>query len=329
MKSKSIILSVVVAAQMIGCSHKTDEPPGASASEKEKSPESRVKHGSTGEVVITLDGATQKTIGLQVAALAPAQLPPSIKSYGRVLETAQFASQVADLVVAMATKEASQHELQRLKTLAGQNNTSQRALQAAEAAAIRDETQAQAAHLHLISTWGSVLASRTDLPALAQSFASLSNALVQLNLPASQTLRSPPLGARIQTLSTNAASIEAQFAGEAPKVDAQFQSQGFFFLVSSNASKLTPGAAVSGFITLAGEPRVGVLLPREAIVRFNGTTWVYRQTSEETFTRIEARLEETLPSGWFASENLKPEDKVVVTGAQMLLSEELKGQIEE
>jgi len=40
-------------------------------------------------------------------------------------------------------------------------------------------------------------------------------------------------------------------------------------------------------------------------------------------------LQQALPDGWFVAPPLKPQDKVVVTAAQMLLSEELKGQIEE
>src|SRR5436190_23693522 len=98
MKPKSLVLLIALAAQMTGCSHKTGEPAEAAASEKEKAAESRVKHGANGEVVITLDGATQKVMGIQVTALRSAQLPSSIKSYGRVLETGQLASQVAELV---------------------------------------------------------------------------------------------------------------------------------------------------------------------------------------------------------------------------------------
>jgi len=70
-------------------------------------------------------------------------------------------------------------------------------------------------------------------------------------------------------------------------------------------------------------------VPREAVIRFNGTTWVYVQTADNTFQRTEAALDRPLEDGWFVREGLKPQDKVVTVGAQQLLSEELKGQSSE
>ena len=69
-------------------------------------------------------------------------------------------------------------------------------------------------------------------------------------------------------------------------------------------------------------------MPRETVVRFNGTTWVYVQTGDDTFQRTEAKLDRPLDKGWFVREGLKPQARVVSVGAQQLLSEELKGQIE-
>jgi hypothetical protein len=327
MKPKSFFLLLFLAVQLAGCSRKGGEPAGTPP---EKPAESRVKHGANGETVITLDLETQKTMGLQVAAVIQAQMPPSIKAYGRVMDIGQMAVPVSELAAATAISEASQKEVERLKTLAGQNNTSQRSLQSAEAAATRDQALVQAARLRLVGAWGTTLARRADLPVLVQSLASLSNVLVQLNVPAGQALASPPSSARIVTaLASNAVPVGAEFAGIAPTADAQFQGQTILFLVSTNTSHLAPGTSVTGYISLPGEPLVGTLLPRNAVVRFNGTTWVYRQISQEIFTRIEVLLQQPLPGGWFVGTPLKPEDKVVVAAAQMLLSEELKGQIEE
>ena len=77
--------------------------------------------------------------------------------------------------------------------------------------------------------------------------------------------------------------------------------------------------------TLPGEKQSGVTVPRNAIVRFNGTAWVFLQTGDDTFQRTEVELERPLQDGWFVREGLKPEAKVVTTGAQQLLSEEFKG----
>ena len=78
----------------------------------------------------------------------------------------------------------------------------------------------------------------------------------------------------------------------------------------------------------SGEALAGVMVPRTAIVRFHGDAWVYVQTGADTFERVAIALDHPLADGWFVRAGLKPQAKVVTTGAQQLLSEELKGQIE-
>jgi hypothetical protein len=320
-------LLLVVVVFLGGCSQKQES---ATSTASEKSPEPRVKRDANGNVSVTLDPDTRKISGLEVQDLTQAQLPQSIKSYGRVLDGGQLATQFAELAAAIANSEVSQKELQRLKTLVAQNNASERALQTAEATATRDQSQVQALRLRFISVWGKMITERSDLPVLVQSLASLSNVLVQLNLSAGETLASAPSGARIlPALSTNSTPVDAQFAGTAPTVDPQLQGQGFFFLVSNSSANLLPGAAVTGYITYSGETQTGVLVPRSAIVRFNGMSWVYQQTSDTSFSRIEVHLLQPLAEGWFVRGPLKPGDKVVTLGAQLLLSEELKEQVSE
>jgi multidrug efflux pump subunit AcrA (membrane-fusion protein) len=126
-------------------------------------------------------------------------------------------------------------------------------------------------------------------------------------------------------LEFGASPVDAKFIGPAPTVDPQFQGRGFLFLVSPNQARLIPGAAVTAFLPLPGEPATGVTVPREAIIRFNGATWVYVQTGGETFERREVALESPGEAGWFVRGGFKPGDAVVTAGAQQMLSEELKG----
>ena len=63
-----------------------------------------------------------------------------------------------------------------------------------------------------------------------------------------------------------------------------------------------------------------------ALVRHEGEVFVYVQTSDELFLRQEIELDHPLSEGWFVDEGLKPGQKLVLTGAQQLLSEELKGE---
>ena len=317
-------LAFAAALMVAGCSKEKKEE--AKPADEEKKPEapSHVQHGTNGETIIKLDAATQKTMGLEVVTLEVAHLNPQIKAYGRVLDYSALAAAVADLTTSQAADAASEAEVKRLKTLAAQSNASDRALQAAEATAAHDQAQLTAARLKLTASWSSALADRQDLGDLVQKLGSLNAALVELDVPGGEAIPAPPTGARLLSLADQTKPFDAQVLGPAPSVDPQMQGRGFLLLVEPNPYKLAPGAAVNGFLQLPGEPQAGVSVPRETLVRFNGAAWVYRQTGDETFERIEVSLDQPLESGWFVTERLKAGDKVVKVGAGQMLSEELK-----
>ena len=285
-----------------------------------------MKHGTNGAAVITLDAATQKIMGLQTAPLAPATLPRQVKGFGRVLDPAPLAALAGDLATALAANAASQAELRRLKTLATQQNASERAVQAAEAVAVRDQTQVEAVRLKLLTSWGPAIARRQDLSGFVQTLGAQSSALIEIDLPAGQPLEGAPTSALLIPSASEDKPIQARYLGRAPAVDPQMQSRGYLFLVEPNESQLAPGAQVSALLELAGEPQSGASLPRPSIIRFNGAAWVYLQTSETSFERVEVKLEFPLAEGWFVPAGFGAAGKVVIAGAQQLLSEELKSQ---
>ncbi|MBI3851557.1 MAG: hypothetical protein HY298_14965 [Verrucomicrobia bacterium] len=301
----------------------------AAEAEREKpvAAESKVTRDASGETIVTVDEETQKRIALQIAALAAAELQPEVKGYGRVLDPAPVAALVNELVAAHFAAQASGKEFERLKLLADQNNASARALEAAEATARRDQLQMQSLRTKLALTWGKALAEGDDLPGFAQSLATHENALVRIDLPAGESLPSPPLSARIVSLAEESKPVTAEFFDVAPAVNAQTQGQGFLFLVKSNQFRFAPGAAVLGYLRIAGQAQSGAVIPRNAVVRFNGKPWVYFQSGNQTFTRREISEDQPLAEGWFAAQGMKAGDRVVVQGAQMLLSEEQKYQI--
>ena len=73
--------------------------------------------------------------------------------------------------------------------------------------------------------------------------------------------------------------------------------------------------------------RSGVLIPEDAIVRFAGESWIYLQNNPDYFER--SILDTTLSnSDGVFSQQIKPDQMIVIVGAQTLLSEELRHQIE-
>jgi hypothetical protein len=112
--------------------------------------------------------------------------------------------------------------------------------------------------------------------------------------------------------------------GAVPAVDPRTQSRGFLFLVSSNAAKFAPGSAVTGYLQTSGEPQAGFVIPRSSIIRHEGATWIYLETNGTNFFRRGVALDRPLENGWFVTGGVRAGDKVVVTGAQAVFSEELK-----
>jgi type IV pilus biogenesis protein CpaD/CtpE len=301
------LLTVILAAALAGCAKKEE----AQREEKPPPPKNTV----------TLDEDKQKQMELGTEALAAAQLSPQITAYGRVVDPAALAAVVGDFTTARAANDASQAELKRLRTLAAQSNASERALQAAEAAAARDQAQFESARLKLLATWGDAIAGRDDLPAFVQSLGKMEAALVRIDLPAGQTLKETPNKARLVTLS--GAAMDAAFLGETPMVDPRTQSREFLFLAQPNSLKLAPGAAVTGYLQIAGEPLSGVVIPRSAIIRQEGETWVYFKPNATNFVRRVVALEYPLENGWFVSRGVAAGETIVVTGAQTVFSQEL------
>jgi len=90
---------------------------------------------------------------------------------------------------------------------------------------------------------------------------------------------------------------------------------------------LRAGMRVLARAGLGGAPVAGVIVPAQAVVWHAGKAWAYLKQDEQTFARHEVSAAEELDGGWFNAGGFQPGDEVVVSGAQLLLSEELKYQI--
>ena len=312
----------MIGGLMLGC-RRTDHPLATEKEVPKKAELSPAHSAATGESTIMLDLEAQKRLALKVEALTSAQLQPEFKGYGRVLDPAPLAALIDELAVAYVTAQTSSKEFERVKLLASQNNTSVRALQASEATARRDQLQAQSLRTRLALTWSQALAKREDLPEFVQSLTTRQSALVRIDLPADEPPPSLPVSARMVSLADATKPVRADFFDESPSVDLQTQGRGFLFLVQPNAEKLAPGAAVTGWLQFPGAPLNGLVVPRSAVIRHQGAGWIYLQANGTNFSRHPISLDRPMEHGWFVTNGVALGDHIVVTGAQILLSEEL------
>lgn len=300
------------------------EPDVPAEGVEESAAGSFVRHETNGATVLKIDPEVQARMGLETAALEATTLVPEVKGYGRVLDPTPLSALVIETATARAALEASTREFQRLQVLVKTQNASARALEAAEAAMKRDELVLASTLPRLQLGWGQTIATRPDLPAFARSLVEQRAAVVRVDVPLSEAHKAAPSGGRLALLTAPDDFAEAEFLGAAPSADPQWQNQGFLFLQKTNP--LSPGAAVVAWLRIPGGTQTGVTVPRAALVRQAGDVFLYRQTAADTFARQLVELDRPTDAGWFVREGFKPGEKVVIVGAQQLLSEELKGQ---
>jgi len=291
--------------------------------QESKAEKSRLKRSPNGETIVAFDAETQKRIGLKVESPAATQWQPELNGYGRVLDPAPLAALMTDLAQAQVAAETSRREFERLRTLAAGNNASARALQAADATATRDRLLAESLRTRTMLEWGKAIPERDDPPAFVKSLTTGERTLVRVDLPGGERRSSAPLSARLVPLGDNGQPVTGEFFDTAPAVDPQTQGQGFLFLIAGRPPGFSPNAAVTGYLKIAGEPLSGVIVPGPAVIRHEGRAWVYLQTGEQEFTRREILLDRPAENGWFLASGVTDKDRIVVNGAQAILSGEL------
>jgi hypothetical protein len=286
-----------------------------------------------GTAVPRSPAATHETPTPAVAGLAFAQpksiaLAPEVPGYGRVLDPAPFRAGLTELETARAAATASAQEFTRVRKLHEENaNASAQAVETAESAKSRDQVQLAAAQARLLTGWGPALAGHPDLPDLARGLAAGEVALVRIDLPAGEVPSAPPVGARVAPLTEDSTPQNVELLGAAPTVDPQAQGRGYLALW--RGAPAPSGTALRAVLTLPGESRNALVLPRSAFVRHAGAVFVYVQAAKGGCEKRVVALGPALEPGLVVSAGVEAGDRVVVSGAQQLLAAELLGATKE
>jgi hypothetical protein len=90
---------------------------------------------------------------------------------------------------------------------------------------------------------------------------------------------------------------------------------------------LIPGINLPVFLS-SGPTRAGVIVPRSAVVWWQGNASCYVEESPGKFTRRAISTANPVSNGWFVTEGIDADARIVTTGAQTLLSEEFRSQIQ-
>lgn len=294
-----------------------------------------------GRTVIRLSPQTQAREGIRSAPVQQAARRAELRATAVLLPVNDLATLRNNYVAARTKWQTDQLALntartqeQRVTALYQQNqNMSLKAMQDAQAAYRTDQAQVQAdeqqAELQLDSVrqrWGAAVTRwvAANSPALGAVLAQRS-LLAQVIFPPDEVAQAP---AQLSLSAPSHRFIPATLVGPLPQVNPQIQGISFLYLVPSR-SGIAVGMNLVAVVPV-GRRVQGSLIPQDAVVWWQGKLWAYEQSSANTFTRQEVPTASPVAGGYFVPGQIFPPGTNIVTaGAQTLLSEEFRGNIQE
>jgi len=277
-------------------------------------PEAPTSSDRDGEVRI--DAAEQKRIGLTLAPVTATTAPSITHGFARGLDTGALAAIEAEIVTARAAANASRAEAARLALLASQDQSaSVKSVQAARAQAAGDVARADLASRRIGLEYGAGLArlSPAARRALIADIAAGRAALVRIDVP----------GARLADLThvrIDGGGGSIRVIGPAAAADARLQSAGVLAILRGPVGGSATNGRILGVTIEQGGAASGVAVPRDAVLRWRGGLWVYRQAGPEMFTRVELVNARAITGGWFVESGLAPGSRVAIGAAGTLLA---------
>ncbi len=277
------------------------------------------------ETAVTLSAETARANDIVVTTLAPAEQRDAIIGNATVVDVTELVNATSQRAAALAQREqaaarltASRAELQRLRVLnADDRNVSDRAVQEAAANVAMDEASVRSADNAAASAeaaarqrWGVALTH-------ARALAARDEALLEVVFTANGV---PP--ARIRVAGAAGAPVVARYLAPAPRVDARLQKPLHQYVAPARDLP-------TGFVTTihAGLQPQGVFIPRGAVVWYGDKALVFVEEAPGHYAprAIDATV---AADGGFIVDALKPGQRIVTSGAQQLLSEQHKPEVE-
>lgn len=307
---------------------------------------------------VTLPLATQINSGIQTAKVLSTSFQGEIKSFGNVVAIDQlidgkatYLNLQSNLNLARVGSLQKNQQYQRLKTLnADDKNVSDLALQEALAALQADTANITAIGLQLKNLqtnlqlrWGKALAKiafSENVPPHLANLLNKNNVLIQISLPLNTAPPAQDSIVNITPLTESSAPIQATYVSPAATSDSNGFGNTFYY--SAPADSLRIGMRVNVEVRAhADDTRNGAIIPSNAVVWYAGKPWAYFKEPQITHEKQSAQAKKTVKNqsslfvrkpistdieinaGWF-NQGIEPETEIVVSGAQLLLSEEFK-----
>ena len=277
-------------------------------------------------VLLKIDAATQRRLGVTTAPLAAGRRTAAVSGFARALDPVPLATLDSDIAAAAAAAAASQAEAARTRALnAADQTVSKQVAETAQATARGDAAKLQLLRRRLGLEWGPSLASDARRARVISDIAAGRAALVRID--SAQGLAAQRGSVTIDLGPEGVA--HAVILGPTRSGDPRLQSTGVLALVSgAQAVHFGVGTTAPASI-VTGSGLEGVVLPRAALLRTAGQTFVYVRRDAASFERRAVAGALSDPKGLFAPRGFKAGEAVAVTGASQLFAAETPSKAEE
>ena len=273
------------------------------------------------EPVFTLSAADQSRLGLKEQTLKLQKRATQIDAFAKVLDPGPLAQLQSDLLAAIASAKASKAEADRTRALKAANGgIADKDVEAAQAQAGNDLSKLELLRRRIGLEWGPGVEKLSDAKraALVQALSRGQAALVHVDTPSNAGQE----GAKTVDVDVGDGSVHGTVLGAARQAEPRLQSSGLIVEVTGkSAILLSVGLTQSAHINSTSSVS-GVIIPRSAVIRYEGLDWAYVRTAPERFERRPMQDPSPVENGLFVSGGFGPSDQVVTQGAAELFATE-------
>ncbi len=114
--------------------------------------------------------------------------------------------------------------------------------------------------------------------------------------------------------------------GPAPEADPLTGAPAWHYRIAAKGAVLRPGAVLTAYAT-GPALHNGIKIPDAAVVQWDALAWVYVERAPGRYVRVRVPTTVPVPGGWLVEQGFQAGERVVVTGAGLLLSEEFRARI--
>ena len=294
-----------------------------------------------GQPKVVINSEIQATSGLKTLVIERVEHRAEFEAMGKVISIQPLLALRERYLVAQAELNGARsrfkqvgQSLKRQQELFRHGIAAKRSLQEQEAIGLEDKASVDASYAHLTAianeaqlTWGKELAkwALSDKNTKFKAFLAGKQHLLHVILPTNKQLGNEVDTIAIALSGQRSEARPAVLISRSVQTDNAIQGESYFFQAAADG--LPFGTKVTAWIPYAILAQSGVIIPESALVWHMDQVYAYIKIANDTFARRLIKKFEFAPEGYFVDEDLKAGEEIVVTGGQMLLSEELRGQI--